>query len=298
VTTPRRLLSLAIALLLASASCDRPWTEPHAVPVDIWARFCSVGQRVAFERWQDSTRPSGVYLTGLDGTGERFLAYASSPAWGPAGKELAVRLETDLNIWALDPVTGTQTRILHEVGEIFGDIDWSPNGEWITYTASRYPDIGVARVHVATGALRMMVAGPAERARWSPDSRRIVFVRRGTFAGDSAGIYTCDSTGSKVRAVLLDDSSYTFGMPTWLGESIVCSYSYSDGREAAMGVAVSDTLGSWRPFSLDGTCLDCDAVGGELILSRFLPSEQPRGAIRLFVVKMDGSDTRQLTGSK
>jgi len=283
-----------IALCLVIAGCEKPdWTVPPVIPADGSARFSPDAQMVAFCRNHDATRASGIYLIAVDGTRERFLTEGLSPAWRPDGSQIAVALGPD--IWTVDAASGMAVRRIAEMGEPLGGIDWSPDGKWITFNARSFPDIGIGRVNAATGGFAVLIRGPAENARWSPDGRRLAFVRGHSTTSDSPGVYLADSAGQAAVPIVLDSDRYAFSDPCWFGDLLVCTYTYNDGMEFATGTALVDSAGTWRPLSLDGACSDAAKTAGELVSTRRVYDEQPSGAARLFLSKPDGESPRQLT---
>jgi Tol biopolymer transport system component len=293
VTDPTRGLPLAAALMVlcATQGCT-PLSGPTAIPIDWGSRFSPDGTRVVFMRVSDPSRASGLYEVDAEGLGEVRLAGGLYPAWGPDGTTMAAVL--DSGIWEIDAVLGQPIRLLSK-DESSTRLDWSPDGKWITHDGHIYPRIGVVRIGVESGESHVIIPSPAGGARWSRDSRRIVFEYGGTYNSGPSGIYTADSTGGGCRAALLDNASFRFTDPAWFGDSIVCVYHYADGREGANGMAIADTNGSWRPFSLSGGIADYDVAGRRFVYCDFVGYEAPAGATRLFLVRVDGSDRCQLT---
>jgi Tol biopolymer transport system component len=295
MTTLARIVAVSCALLM----CCRRLPDETADPMDSSPRFSPDGMRVAFERDYDTSMPYGVYLIDADGSDEKHLARALCPAWSPDGRRLMVRLENDLSIWEIDAVTGEPLRLVHEVGYIFGGLDWSPDGKWVTYNSSVYPNVGIGRVNVETGEFRIVVAAGSYNARWSANSAMMVY--EGGHSGSpppplQTGVYIADSAGNRARAVLLDSGGFTFWYPEWYGDSVICAYYFCrDGSYHTAGLAITDTLGNWRPFSLAGGNADFNATTRRFVYSADVGREPPEGATRLFVVNADGTCRRQLT---
>ncbi|MBM3314672.1 hypothetical protein FJY71_02355 [candidate division WOR-3 bacterium] len=287
-----RTVALAVWQVCFVANCQAPEPDTTADPTDAYARFSPDGTRVAFVRQSDPSMPTGVYVINADGSNERFLARARSPAWSPDGRRLVVRLESDLNIWEIDAETGEPVRLVREVGDIFGGIDWSPDGKWVTYNSSGYPNFGIGRVNVATAECKLMVPGEAYNARWSRDSRCVIY----RWSGSRPGIYRADSVGGQVKPLLLDGPRVGFLYPAWFGDSLTCVYQYRAGGGWTRGMALADTCCSWRPFSLDGGIADYDPDGRRFVYCAGAQNEPPEGAVRLFIVSADGTGNRRLTG--
>jgi len=136
---PALLAALVVVAALSTAvvRCHAPWSERLGVgPMDFQARLSRDGTRIAFTRWWDDSLSDGVYVMKATGGDELFLAGASCPAWGSDGRTLAVRSESDLSISIIDAETGLTIRKVRDIGYLFGGVDWSHDGRWITFNAA------------------------------------------------------------------------------------------------------------------------------------------------------------------
>jgi Tol biopolymer transport system component len=111
----------------------------------------------------------------------RFVG-GGNPVWSPKGGQLAVvdpATDMPASLRIVDPATGT-TSISHPFQAI-GGLAWSPNGRWIAASGGSGAK-SLIRINVATGEV-VDLDGPSghldapRQVAWSPDSRRIAFVR-------------------------------------------------------------------------------------------------------------------------
>lgn len=100
---------------------------------------------------------------------------ASSPAWSPDGKQLAVSIEGAL--WRVDPVSGTARQLTDGPGYDYQP-DWSPDGRFLAYASYRDDALELRRLELASGTSVALTRGGAVNLdpRWSPDGGRLAFV--------------------------------------------------------------------------------------------------------------------------
>jgi len=191
--------------------------------VDRPASWSPDGSRLVFERI-DSTRVySSVVTVGLDGASPVVLGnsdYDELPAWSPDGRLVAYQEQTDygtgggrsdtsFDLWVVRPdgtslrrlgTGGTDGSSAEWVGEGFG-WDWSPDSKRIALVepdptnidlesgeeGQRLAVLDVASSHVQA-RLKLSDSYPDawDGWAWSPDGRRIAFIRPG--AGTQIGV--------------------------------------------------------------------------------------------------------------
>lgn len=101
------------------------------------------------------------------------------PAWHPSGERIAVAMSG--SIWEVDPTTGTATEIVHGPA-YYSSPEYSPDGDWIAYTADDGGNaIALEVMNAATGE-RFSLTAPDDAhhvhadPRFSPDGTRIAYV--------------------------------------------------------------------------------------------------------------------------
>jgi Tol biopolymer transport system component len=144
------------------------------------------GSQIAF-RSENETEfgPVGrIFVINMDGTGLRqvspdsdpnsFFFYDDGPTWSPDGSKIAFTRNAVLHVINAD---GTGLTALPN-DEASSHPDWSPDGTRLAYTSQS--DDGNVFVRDADGSNPVALTATPDFdniARWSPDSRRIVFCR-------------------------------------------------------------------------------------------------------------------------
>ena len=167
--------------------------------------FSPDGRSVAY-----STSDGDLYIVDAAGDGApRVLAsppagtWLNAPMWSPDGSEIAyVEWGRHWAIAAMSP-DGSDRRVIadlsdRQVGEL-GPAHWSPDGTQLTFSLNptSLGDWGRIGVVSADGSqLRMLTRNDGSwGATWSPDGRRIAFVRHGhlfTMAADGTDVQRID----------------------------------------------------------------------------------------------------------
>ena len=190
------------------------------------------GKRIAFVRTLAATTRAGqprvgIFVMNADGTGVRQLTQRRgtfhtedhAPTWSPDGKRLAFM---SINITFKPPgasqiyvikADGTRPRVVRALAHDWpgaGAPAWSPDGTRLLYSTycwfgncgQRASGAQLFTVGVDGKNLRQLtrLSGNSFGARWSPDGKRIVFVRNGRVGPDGA-LYTMNADGSGVRRV-------------------------------------------------------------------------------------------------
>jgi Tol biopolymer transport system component len=191
------------------------------------------GKRIAFVRSMGPVQPGrqprivGIFVMNADGTHVRQLTQRPgmsvtqdhAPSWSPDGKRIAlvaVNITTKpagASVIYVINADGTRPRVVRSMPHGWpgaGAPLWSPDGKRILY--STYCWFGNCGQH-ATGAQLFSVgvdgksprqltrvAGNAIGGRWSPDGRKVVFVRNPRI-GPTGEVYTMNADGTALRRV-------------------------------------------------------------------------------------------------
>jgi TolB protein len=191
-------------------------------------------KRIAFVRSVGPLPPSGgpapvvgIFVMNADGTNVRQLTQRvrntgtedHAPTWSPDGKRIAfVRTNNtarpaNASVIYVMNANGSRARTVRVMPHRWpgsGAPSWSPDGKKILYSTSCwFGDCGQPRtgaqlftIGVDGKARRQLthVSGNAEGGRWSPDGRKIVFVRSPR-VGPSGDVYTANANGTGLRRV-------------------------------------------------------------------------------------------------
>lgn len=175
--------------------------------------FSPDGLRVAFEEFFHPKTPDGSASTTIavtDAAGaevREVLDDADSPAWSPTGKALAV-VTFGAGIRVIRPDGSDVRQVTRRPGS---DLDWSVRNRIVfSYRGSR----GRRNLYVVRSdgrRLRRLTHNSLSfDPSWSPDGRRIAFVKetpRDTYA---LGIYTMRANGTRLRRI-----ARGAGSPVW-----------------------------------------------------------------------------------
>jgi Tol biopolymer transport system component len=182
------------------------------------------------------------------------LALSSSQP-GASGR-IAFVLRTDVNrIYSIRP-DGTGLRRLSSLPRELqrgGDVKpaWSPDGRWIAFARdvpARGSDrLWLCRMRADGSGLRQLTGGPGPQSfdsspAWSPDGRRIAFVRASAPAARLAWIYVASAGGGREEA--LTQGAFDFA-PAWSADGATLAYLHGL-RGSVDGQLVLDTLAAPR----------------------------------------------------
>jgi Tol biopolymer transport system component len=209
----------SIYVMARDGSNVRRVTTPRDAS-DYAPTFSPDGRSVAFVRSAADEGLTGLYVVGLDGSGDRMVVALDDvfePAWSPDGSTIAYsrsviderRSRVSASLWAV-PAAGGEQRLLASDGR---SPAWSPDGSRIAFASGRdrngedcsgdycssEPEIYSMRAD-GTDARRLTVSEQADdQPTWSPDGSRIAFDSDRFYpAGQSSELHAMRADGSCV----------------------------------------------------------------------------------------------------
>jgi Tol biopolymer transport system component len=195
------------------------------------------GKRLAFTK--DDVLGSSIWVRPVAGAPSHELSEVPpessgrddfNPAWSPDGETIAFDRTDPPGLWLMD-ADGSNQRRLNTTSDTCPraqDPDWSPDGQWIAFARACKPPAGggeedwsdIWLIRPDGSDLRRLthadrLAWAAHSPAWSPDGKRIVFVRlvsRSRYS-DFSDIYlmNADGTGQKRLIRLLNSIAPDWG---------------------------------------------------------------------------------------
>src|SRR6266540_920053 len=160
------------------------------------------GSRILFVRTDDAVISfDTIWTMDVDGSHPRLVARGDVADWSPDGKWLAYATDDAVLVVA---AIGGPSRVLSTTPKRAGEIHWSPDGRWVLAQAS-----GMLFLIRSDGSAVRTIAGTD--AAWSPDGRRIAYVRPRPCL--RASLYAIDVEGTHVRRLTRGD--YDDSDPSW-----------------------------------------------------------------------------------
>jgi Tol biopolymer transport system component len=169
-------------------------------------------------------------------------AHEFSPAISPDGKWIAylsnARGPTDVWVKSVaggDPVNLTSRLDLEiQTQDTIGGIDISPDGTQLAFTAGARD---TQSVRFATYLMPVPLGGTPRRLmerqgmRWSPDGKRITFIRPGGSYGDS--LLVADGDGQNEREIVKHSGAYHIHQPRWSanGREVYFNYGFHNNSD-------------------------------------------------------------------
>ncbi len=182
------------------------------------------GERLIFVR--DATLVIVDLRTGQEKTVVAPVVNPHSPSWSPDASEIAVTAigaGGRSDIFVLN-VGGSNVRNLTDDRESQHDVDWSPDGKQLVYSAYVDDNNGGWALHIisADGSSRRRVSERhmfAVSPSWSPNGRRIAFSGYHDVGSDGSlngyqSIYTIRTDGTRMRN-LFPNNKRDYYSPDW-----------------------------------------------------------------------------------
>jgi len=190
------------------------------------------GRKIAFG---DET---GLWVMNALGTGRRRLARvdARDPAWSPDGRTIVFTSGYSIYVVNAD---GRRLRRLAE-GNSLGEHPWSPDGRRIVFGGPVNTPLYVVNVD-GTGLRRLAENG--NQADWSPNGRKIAFVRAPY--GPSSAVVVMNANGSNKRWLAAGEQ------PLWSPDGTHLAYSEGEVSIGAIHVMSASGTGD-RTVVRDG----------------------------------------------
>lgn len=170
------------------------------------------GQRVAMVLSKGGS--PDVYVANIDGTGLKQVTQTrddeSSPCWSADGRTIcfATRIDGRRTLAQVSADGGSVRRIATTGVVNPSEPDWSPDGKYIAFTA-QMGGFEICLVKAGGGEVKLLTSG--EDPCWAPNSRTLIFTKRGSGGKRSLSLLDVPTKQSK-------DVPQNFGIcsqPSW-----------------------------------------------------------------------------------
>jgi Tol biopolymer transport system component len=283
--------------------------------------------QIVFVDEAGASKHAQIYIENADGTNVRHLVVSEfddrGPALSPDGRKVAFARNTpeaspEGGVFVVN-IDGTGLTQIDNVG---GDVSWSPDGSQLVETRDLFEDgsnghnqglwIEKADGHGAHQiTLKGMLCPDAcaawqdNEARWSPDGKRIAFLRDSFTSPEQYSVFTIAIDGSDLRRVTPEGMEV--GNPHWSPDGTRILFQSPkepvQGGEQNIYVINADGTGISQltahltadKNSVQGTFHPCWSPDGTLVVFSHYPG--PRGSATLYLMNADGSDIHLLADS-
>lgn len=156
-----------------------------------------------------------LYVADIHGRGLQQLTRSregvSSPCWSPDGQTLCYVSSDDgpAQLYRIGANGGATQRIRTTGVFIATEPDWSPDGKTIAFTTQRGGDFEICIVPASGGDVQSL--GPGQDPTWAPNSRTLMFSKRGR--GGPLSLSLLDAPTKRVKDVPLNLGNCS--QPTW-----------------------------------------------------------------------------------
>jgi TolB protein len=153
-------------------------------------RWSPDGTKIAFSETLDVFGLRGIAVINADGSGETLITSGANfdidPAWSPDGSKIAFSRRGDCgqnpdcrerDIYTVNPDGSGLAQVTHANGLAEGNLDWSPNGVTIAFTAVTGGSTHIYTVKPDGTGQTQLTSGSAsdDWPSWSPNGRKIAF---------------------------------------------------------------------------------------------------------------------------
>ena len=186
----------------------------HYAGMNSSAAVSSDGRRVAMVL--SKSGDPDIFVCDADGKNLKQLTTtreASSPCWSPDGQWVcfATKVAGRRALYKVPSNGGEMVRISTSGVSNPSEPDWSPDGKWIAFTA-QMGDFSICVVPAGGGSAEPLVNG--EDPSWAPNSRTLIFVRRGS--GGNRMLSLLDVPTKQVKdASRASGSGVSNSQPSW-----------------------------------------------------------------------------------
>jgi Tol biopolymer transport system component len=260
------------------------------------------GRRIAFESVRDRT-PTGVYVVNADGSFLRRLARKGSvPAWSPDGRKIAFVSGT--KIYLMNADGSEHLALTKPLDGHKKSLAWSPDGRKFAFASywDCAQDCGLYVLNSDGSGLRDLTSklatghgkdpGSVFGSAWSPDGRKLAFVRSNAGLGNS--IYVVNADGSGLRRLTRNPALDWGAAPTWSPDGR--KLAFASERDGNSEVYVMNANGSGRRNLTRDPAFDGDPAWSPDGRSIAFRSTRD-GNTEVYIMNADGSWQRNLTRS-
>jgi Tol biopolymer transport system component len=300
-------VSAALVICLQPVSCD---DDDSHIGIDIgpgWSvsyrdaepAWSPDGKKILYRKWhaEDDSTPIGTYLYEV-ATGKsvnlNYPMQIESPCWSPDGRWIA--FHWNYQVFAMK-LNGDSLRQLTYTDDHNIFCRWSPCGSGIAYTQMDGVDRGLWLVDFTTGSRKLLSLFGVGPPDWLSDCAGLVFISYKF--GDFAQIAMIDTLGSKdssvTREVQLTNTSQCVKRAcaaSSAGDKI--AFVQQCGNEPSNLWIVNRDGSNLKRLTTKGGEFPDWSPDGQWIL--YTNSEEGNG--RLWIMRPDGSERRQLTFSR
>jgi Tol biopolymer transport system component len=263
------------------------------------------GRKIAFESLRNGD--GGISVVNADGSGERRLAgNATAPTWSPDGQKLAFFSGSTIHVIDAD---GSEHTLMRLPAAGRRALAWSPDGRKLAFLQDgscgqfcfnlyvvNSDGSGLrnltAKLGIPRGVGAGVGAGPASDPAWSPDGRKIAFVRLN--AGlDRSPVYLVKADGSGLHN-LTPKPVGAYADPAWSPDGR--KLAFVGERDGNAEVYVMNANGSGQRNLTRNPAFDSDPAwspDGRKIL--FVSNRE--GKYGVHIMNADGSGHRRLAQS-
>jgi Tol biopolymer transport system component len=259
------------------------------------------GRRIAFVS-RRGDQYSALYVVNADGSGKRTVAgRGGDPAWSPDGRSIAFERDAKLYLVNADGSGRRTLTRLGKAGRSRSSLAWSPNGRKLLFLRAVGCGDFCYRLYVLNadgsglrdltrklGRGRPLGAGPASDPVWSPDGRKIAFVR----LNKRLGVYVVNADGSGVRNLTPKPMGAAYAAPAWSPDGR--KIAFASERDGNSEIYLMNADGSGQRNLTLNLAYDGDPAwspGGQRIT--FVSNRD--GRYEVYVMNADGSGQRRLT---